>query len=155
ILPAFLLVVSACLALAVVVLAQYEYRAFADSFFFSTLMQANHYFLIKQDYFENIAYAKPLLHMWSLSVEEQFYVVAPLVLIGRAAWARRLPSTAAARMRIAVTAGLLVGSFALCVALTVERHNIAFYVMPARGWEFLLGGIVPACVTAVRGWPGT
>src|SRR5262249_50767862 len=51
ILPAFLLVVSACLVLGVIVLVQYEYRAFADSFFFSTIMQANHYFLVKQDYF--------------------------------------------------------------------------------------------------------
>src|SRR5262245_25723406 len=81
ILPAFLLVASVCLALAVPVLVQYEYRAFADSFFFSTLMQANHYFLSKQNYFENIAYAQPLLHTWSLSVEEQFYFVAPLALI--------------------------------------------------------------------------
>jgi peptidoglycan/LPS O-acetylase OafA/YrhL len=155
ILPAFLLVVSACLVLAIVVLVQYEYRAFADSFFFSTIMQANHYFLVKQDYFENIAYAKPLLHMWSLSVEEQFYIVAPLALVGMAAWASKTTSSAAAaRMRIAVTAGLLVASFVLCVALTVDRHNIAFYIMPARGWEFLLGGIVPWCVATVRGWPG-
>ena len=154
ILPAFLLVVSACLALGGVVLVQYEYRAFADSFFFSTLMQANHYFLVKQNYFENIAYAKPLLHMWSLSVEEQFYLVAPLALIGMAAWTRGRPSAAAARIWIAVTAGLLVVSFALCVALTTERHNIAFYIMPARGWEFLLGGIVPWCVSTVRRWPG-
>jgi len=154
ILPAFLLVVSACLVLGVIVLVQYEYRAFADSFFFSTIMQANHYFLVKQDYFENIAYAKPLLHMWSLSVEEQFYLVAPLALIGLVAWASRRPSAVAARTWIVVTAGLLVVSFALCVALTVERHNIAFYVMPARGWEFLLGGLAPACVATVRGWPG-
>lgn len=154
ILPAFLLVVSCCLLLAVVVLVQYEYRAFADSFFFSTIMQANHYFLIKQDYFENIAYAKPLLHMWSLSVEEQFYFVAPLALIGMTAWANRHSSGAAARMWIAVTAGLFVVSFVLCVALTRDRHNIAFYIMPARGWEFLLGGVAPLCVATVRGWPG-
>ena len=154
ILPAFLLVVSACLVLAAVVLVQYEYRAFADSFFFATLMQANHYFLIKQDYFESIAYTKPLLHMWSLSVEEQFYFVAPLALVGMAAWTRRRSPAAAARIRIAVTAALLVVSFALCVALTLDRHNIAFYVMPARGWEFLLGGIVPACVAPLRKWPG-
>ena len=50
ILPAFLLVVSVCLLLAVVVLVQFEYREFAASFVFSTLMQANHYFLAKQDY---------------------------------------------------------------------------------------------------------
>jgi peptidoglycan/LPS O-acetylase OafA/YrhL len=154
ILPAFLLVVSACLVLAAVVLVQYEYRDFANSFFFSTIMQANHYFLLKQNYFENIAYAKPLLHTWSLSVEEQFYIVAPLALVGMAAWTRRRSSAAAARMWIAVTAGLLVASFVLCVALTRDRHNIAFYIMPARGWEFLLGGIVPWCVAIARGWSG-
>lgn len=154
ILPAFLLVVSACLVLAVVVLVQYEYRDFANSFFFATIMQANHYFLAKQNYFENIAYAKPLLHMWSLSVEEQFYIVAPLALIGLAAWTSRHSSAVATRMWIAITAGLLVVSFVLCVALTRDRHNIAFYIMPARGWELLLGGIVPVCVATVRGWPG-
>src|SRR5262249_62017787 len=102
----------------------------------------------------NIAYAKPLLHMGSLSVEEQFSLVAPLALVGLVAWTSRRPSAVAARTWIVVTAGLLVVSFALCVALTVERHNIAFYVMPARGWEFLLGGIGPAGVATVRGWPG-
>jgi len=150
ILPAFLLVVSVCLLLAVVVLVQFEYRAFADSFFFSAIMQANHYFLIKQDYFETIAYAKPLLHTWSLSVEEQFYFVAPLALIGMAAWVRGLSALAAVRLWIAVTTGMLIVSFVPCVALTTDRHNLAFYIMPARSGSALTPRLVQLAFTASR-----
>jgi peptidoglycan/LPS O-acetylase OafA/YrhL len=153
ILPAFLLVVSVCLLLAVIVLVQFEYREFAASFFFSTIMQANHYFLSKQNYFETVAYVKPLLHTWSLSVEEQFYLVAPLALVGMVAWTNKLSAPVALRIWIAFTAGLFAVSFVLCVALTRDRHNIAFYLMIPRGWEFLLGGIVPLCIGTVRGWP--
>ncbi|HUI95361.1 MAG TPA: acyltransferase family protein [Xanthobacteraceae bacterium] len=151
ILPAFLLVAVVCLLLGVVVLVQFEYRQFADSFLFSTIMQANHYFLAKQDYFDTAAYAKPLLHTWTLSVEEQFYAVTPLILVGLTALTKAAPSSQ--RVWTGATAGLLVVSFAMCVALTRERHNVAFYVMPARGWEFMLGGLVPLLVVPARRLP--
>jgi peptidoglycan/LPS O-acetylase OafA/YrhL len=150
ILPAFLLVAIVCVLLATAVLVQFEYREFAASFFFSTIMQANHYFLAKQDYFDTVAYVKPLLHMWTLSVEEQFYVVTPLILIGLAARTRGYSGDSSRRFRIIVAVALFLTSFAMCVALTRDRHNIAFYLMPARGWEFMLGGIAPALVVAAR-----
>jgi len=154
ILPPFLLVASVCVLLAVAVLVHPEFREFGASFFFATIMQANHYFLAKQDYFNTAAYVKPLLHVWSLSLEEQFYIGAPLVLIGLTAVSSRLSTASARRVWIAFTAGLFLLSFALCIALTRPRHNIAFYVALPRAWEFLLGGIVPACVATVRRWPG-
>ena len=151
ILPSFLLVVSVCVPLAAAVLVHPEFREFGASFFFAAIMQANHYFLAKQDYFNTVAYVKPLLHVWSLSLEEQFYIVAPLVLVGLTAVAGRISAFSARRMWIAFTAGLFLLSFVLCVALTRGRHNIAFYVALPRAWEFLLGGIVPLCVATVRG----
>ena len=152
ILPPFLLVAAVCVPLAVAVLVNPEYREFGASFFFATIMQANHYFLAKQDYFDTAAYVKPLLHVWSLSLEEQFYIAAPLVLIGLTAAASRLSVSSARRMWLAFTAGLFLLSFVLCIALTRPRHNIAFYVSLPRVWEFLLGGIVPLCVARARGW---
>ncbi len=82
ILPAFLLVITTCLVLVTTVFVQFDYKEFAQSVFRSALMFANHHFLSHQGYFDTVAITKPLLHTWSLSVEEQFYLVAPLTLVG-------------------------------------------------------------------------
>ncbi len=81
-------------------------------------------------YFDNAADTKPLLHLWSLGVEEQFYLVWPALLwIG---WRAR------SRLAGAIAAlGLL--SFALCVWLAAHDAVAAFYAPVTRLWELLLG----------------
>ncbi len=49
-----------------------------------------------------------------------------------------------------MTAGLALASFAACIVFTRRDHNVAFYIMPTRGWEFILGGIVPVLVPLFR-----
>jgi peptidoglycan/LPS O-acetylase OafA/YrhL len=152
ILPAFLLVMATCLVLVTTVFVQPEYKDFADSFFFSSIMFANHHYLAQQGYFDTAAFTKPLLHTWSLGVEEQFYLVAPLTLLGLTAIAHRMtPANATSAWRTA-TLLLAVGSFIACVAFTYSswRANISFYLMPMRGWEFILGGIAPCLVPVLR-----
>ncbi len=104
-------------------------------------------------YFEAAAEANPLLHTWSLSVEEQFYLVAPgLLALGWAVGRKlRIPP------RALLAAGLLaggVGSFVLSYALTFGRLDpsgkgatYAFYLAPARAWEFVAGALLAVLPT--------
>src|SRR5581483_1906256 len=103
ILPAFLLVMVACLVLTSTVFWQFNYDDFSDSFFQSALMFSNHYFLSQQGYFEPSAFTRPLLHLWSLSVEEQFYLVAPLAIVTLYVMTRSPASRAAQRTRNVIT----------------------------------------------------
>ncbi|MCI4569078.1 acyltransferase family protein [Lysobacter sp. CFH 32150] len=81
-------------------------------------------------YFEGAAALKPLLHVWSLAVEEQYYLLLPaaMALLPRRYWS-------------AGNVLLLLGSFALCVALAFTNPDAAFYLLPARGWELALGSV--------------
>lgn len=81
-------------------------------------------------YFDEQATLKPLLHTWSLAVEEQYYFVLPLLL----AWVAR-------RWRVAVLGALCVGSWLVCQALITRDPSGAFYLLPARAWELLLGSL--------------
>lgn len=151
ILPAFLLVIVTCLALSTTIFMQAEPKDFAESFFLSAIMFANHHFLSHTGYFDMAAVTKPLLHMWSLAVEEQFYLLAPLTLLAMTAMTGKMKPESGRRTWIAVTFGLGIVSFAACVLFTYPsiRPNVSFYIMPTRGWEFILGGAVPAFASAV------
>ncbi|NWG23264.1 MAG: acyltransferase [Pseudorhodoplanes sp.] len=155
ILPAFILVMLTTLVLVTTVFVQPEYKNFARSFFFSSIMLANHFFLAHQGYFDVEAFSKPLLHMWSLAVEEQFYILAPLTLLGLSAAIATLGLRRRTVVWTAAVAGLGILSFAACVAFTFppERANISFYAMPMRGWEFILGGAVPLLARWLKARP--
>ncbi len=90
--------------------------------------------LAEGDYFAAIAQPKPFLHFWSLSVEEQFYLVWPALLFLAAGGRRR---------RVGVVMGLvLAGSFAANLVVTDSSSAWAFYSLPTRAWQFALGGLV-------------
>jgi peptidoglycan/LPS O-acetylase OafA/YrhL len=79
-------------------------------------------------YFDVTAAVKPLLHLWSLGIEEQFYVIWPLLLWAAYRWRLHLG---------AMIAGLFAGSFILMLQWPQTQ---AFYLLPSRFWELLLGG---------------
>lgn len=88
-------------------------------------------------YFEGAAALKPLLHVWSLAVEEQYYLLLPaaMLLVPRRHWF--------------VANGLVfAASLALCIFLTFTRPDAAFYLLPARAWELALGSF--AALVVVR-----
>ena len=153
ILPTFLLMMVVCLALGTTIFVLSEYKIFAESYFFAAIMQANHQFLSHQGYFEMAAFTQPLLHTWSLAVEEQFYLVAPLTLFGLVSWTRTLTPGAARKTWIIVTVGLTLITFGACMAFTVGVRNFSFYLMPTRGWEFILGGAAPVFALIARRLP--
>jgi peptidoglycan/LPS O-acetylase OafA/YrhL len=133
ILPPYLLVIIASMIAAQYVLVtEKEFTEFGDQALYSALMVVNHYFLEQQGYWDTGAELKPLLHLWSLAVEEQFYVVAPILLF--LGWRFR-------RYALPLVAILFIASLAGSVMYTnVDDKNYAFYLMPLRAWEFIAGG---------------
>ncbi len=83
-------------------------------------------------YWGDVASTIPLLHTWSLAVEEQFYIFFPWTLW----WLARRPRPAVAM------AVLAAGSFALSLYSTWTHPLLAFYMLPPRAWELLLGALL-------------
>ena len=91
------------------------------------------------DYLQAEFDPSPLLHYWSLGVEEQFYLFWPALLLITASLAGRTRRTGAIA---AVVVGVGVISVALSLALTQENAPFGFFLLPARAWELALGGLV-------------
>ncbi len=140
-LPAALLVILATLAFGVIVLSPEEQALYSKGAMYASAYMIN-LWLIRWsfDYFNDAA-SNPFIHYWSLSVEEQFYLAWPALLM-LAAWLR--PDKRTITIAIAIT-GLV--SFAACAWLTSVSQPWAFYFSPLRAWEFAAGGLaatVPA-----------
>jgi peptidoglycan/LPS O-acetylase OafA/YrhL len=146
ILPPYLLVIVASALVAPFVLVlPVEYTQFAQEVGTSSVFLINHLFLVQQGYFDLNSDLKVLLHLWSLAVEEQFYIVAPLLL-----WVLwKLP----AKISGAIVAAIFAVSLLGCIAYTTGGQNLAFYVMPFRAWEFVAGGAIGLFVVAAKRLP--
>ncbi len=149
ILPSYLLVVAACLLVAPLILVTpAEFEELGREAQYSALMVVNYYFLASTGYFDVSGELKPLLHLWSLSVEEQFYLVAPLLLIALY-WLQQRARGAATHVWTAAIGAAVAISFLACVIESAEGSR-AFFLMPYRAWEFALGGMIPLVVPALR-----
>ncbi|MBX3523101.1 MAG: acyltransferase [Xanthobacteraceae bacterium] len=142
-LPPLFLTIFAAAAVAPLLLASpYEWEWLAQSAVTASLFVSNFYFLGKQGYFDIDAFEKPLLHTWSLSVEEQFYLAVPLILFACFHFAARSKTNV---YRVLAAAALLVFAVSLigCIIQTTPgRRNYAFYMMHWRAWEFAAGGVI-------------
>lgn len=142
ILPALIVVMVCALAAGWLILLPIEYESLAREATASALFVPNFLFWSEAGYFDRDAISKPLLHLWSLGIEEQFYLLWPMVLV------------ATARNRI-LSIGFLIlltaGSFALCVHLTDTDQVFAFYLPPTRVWELSLGALL-ASVGPLVAW---
>jgi peptidoglycan/LPS O-acetylase OafA/YrhL len=98
---------------------------------------SNFFFWLQAGYFDHAAAEKPLLHTWSLAVEEQFYLALPLLLWGLLRFAR-------GRIALPVALGALaLASFVSSIWLMRRGQSTsAFFMSPPRAWEFLIGGLV-------------
>lgn len=133
-LPAMLAMVAAVTVIVFLFAPQVSRRLQLVSAFWAVLWNANHYFAFAGfDYFGWGAGESLFLHTWSLGVEEQFYLVWPVLLA--ALWRGRARRT--------VPLGLLAAaSFAACLLLLTRDANLAYYLMPTRLWQLAAGGLV-------------
>lgn len=125
------------------ILLPHDFRELGKSLIASTLFVANIHFWRGSGYFDSVAEEKPLLHMWSLSLEEQFYVVLPLLLL---LCARR------PRLALWLLGGCGVVSLGLALAFTRQNQTAAFFLFPFRAWE-LLAGVLLAILVSRRPGP--
>jgi peptidoglycan/LPS O-acetylase OafA/YrhL len=135
IMPALLLLLFVTTVVSVAVLLPTDLIGYGKSLFATLVFAANIYFWRDTDYFSPAAEQKPLLHIWSLGVEEQFYILFPLILVLVARWWPRRALHA-----IAV---LTLGSLATNVlALFVGGGLPAFFLLPTRAWELGAGAML-------------
>jgi peptidoglycan/LPS O-acetylase OafA/YrhL len=131
ILPAlFVLVLATSIAAAFLLLPR-EYETFSRSALAAIFFSANIFFRGNGGYFEESAVEQPLLHTWSLGVEEQFYILFPLILMGLQRWLR-------SRWLIWL-APVFLGSFAGSVWASYNDPDGAFYLTLFRAWELMMG----------------
>ncbi|MBB4225400.1 acyltransferase family protein [Variovorax guangxiensis] len=131
--PALVLVLLATLAFGWYVLLPGEFSQLGKQTTGGAAFFANLVFLGEAGYFDASAETKPLLHLWSLGIEEQFYIFWPLML--GLAWRRRWPM-------LRVVLAVAVISFLVNV-LTVQAHRAAAFYSPlSRAWELMAGGLL-------------
>lgn len=132
--PALFVMLSATLVAGCFLLLPDDVRSLAASAAAAAGFVSNVYFESHAGYFGGAAETIPLLHTWSLGVEEQFYLFYPLLLMA----ARRYFPTRL-RLALALVAAL---SFVLSLYWALKAPNMAFYLLPSRAWELALGGLV-------------
>jgi peptidoglycan/LPS O-acetylase OafA/YrhL len=148
ILPALLATVVASSAAAGLLFYPRELVAFATSAIAAVLFCANLHFQATDNYFAPAADSVPLLHLWSLGIEEQFYIIFPLLVAVTAKLRRRyLSAYSSAYLAAALMVPLLV-SLAVSQAWVTVDPGAAFYRPESRAFELLIG-----CVLALPGVP--
>ena len=133
ILPALIVVLACSLAAGWFILLPPDYEALSKQAVASALFVPNFLFWSEAGYFDHNAISKPLLHLWSLGIEEQFYLLWPMILVG-----------AARKRTLSISFLILITlcSFALCVYLTPRNSASAFYLPQSRAWELSLGALI-------------
>lgn len=133
IIPALFVLCLVLLALGWFLIAPDDYDRLAREADRALLFISNIYYYKKSGYFDTDAAERLLLHTWSLSVEWQFYLLYPLLLM--------LFVKISPRLVFPGIVALMFVSFAWSVSMSYDNPTYAFYLLPSRTWEMLIGGI--------------
>eukprot|EP01037_Dinobryon_pediforme_P011235 gene11235-11320_t len=132
--PALFVLLAVCTLIAGVIMLPNELVRYARSLLAATVFGSNLLFFDETGYFEPAARLKPLLHTWSLAIEEQFYILWPLII---APLARHR-----ARWVLPLTGAVIALSLAVSIWLVGADPSAAYYLLPSRAWELGLGALV-------------
>ncbi len=147
IVPALLVVCLALLVFGYFFLAPLDYKILSKHALAAIGFYSNFRFRSEAGYFDAVSHEKWLLHTWSLSVEWQFYLLLPVIAL--VLWRLR-PE------RLTLIIAFVVGALAsltVSVIQTPSAASTAFFLLPARAWEMLAGGLV-FLLARVSGTPG-
>ena len=134
ILPALFIMMLTCLPFAWIFLLPNDMKEFSQSMVSVIMFLSNLLFWIKSGYFDTSTELKPLIHTWSLSIEEQFYILFPIVCL--------------AIFKFSKNNFFLIFSLIAIIGLFTAQHiitnypSMAFYGLPTRGWEIICGVLV-------------
>ena len=133
--PAYFLVIFSCFILSHFLLAPMELVSFYKSVLASLVFAAN-FFMWKEvgGYFSSNAEYIPLLHLWSLGVEEQFYIIWPTILMLLLAWFKRWTS-------LLIALAVILGC-AFAHILSIKAPAMSYFLLPARAFELLIGALL-------------
>lgn len=132
--PALFTVILACSVFEILFGVPQEIYDFGVSAISAVFYFSNHYFLSKDSYFDEELETNPLLHTWSLSVEEQFYILFPALLV--------LLFRRGKGKESAIIGTLLVGSLLFSEIMLHLNSPVSFYVVLSRFWQFLFGALL-------------
>ncbi|KQI71228.1 hypothetical protein AN191_13070 [Loktanella sp. 5RATIMAR09] len=139
ILPALLVVVIFALCAGLLIYLPDDLKSLGEATVASSLFLSNFYFMNEVQYFADPLENYSLLHLWSLAVEEQFYIVTPIVMIlvyrFRANWV------------VSTLVLLTIASFTAALYLVVTNPSGAFYMLTSRFWEMGIGAVLGICAT--------
>jgi peptidoglycan/LPS O-acetylase OafA/YrhL len=141
--PALLVVLIAALTVGWIVLLSDEYKQFGKHLAGGAGFVSNLVLWKESGYFDNAAETKPLLHLWSLGIEEQFYIIWPFLLW--AAWKSKLNL-------LAITVTIAVVSFAVNMNKAYSDSVADFYSPQTRFWELLIGAALAYAALYRKAW---
>ncbi|MFS0898328.1 acyltransferase family protein, partial [Mycolicibacterium litorale] len=166
-LPAAALVLVATAVGAVLLLPPLQARGVLGDAIANALYVGNYRFAIGGTDYLAATDPSPLQHYWSLGVEEQFYLLWPVLIVGTGWLVGRRFGESAARSALpyaAVLIAVAAGSYAVSIAWTHDWPSWAFFSLPTRAWELAVGGLialslpwwrrVPPVAAAAVGWTG-
>ena len=135
ILPALFFLLLCCIPFSWFILLPSSYIDLSKSILYSLGFSSNFYF-----YFTGLEYGaidgllKPLLHTWSLAVEEQYYILFPILFVSGFFFLRK-------RLNILILIFLLI-SLVFAEFFSAKNSNLNFYILPSRAWELLIGSLL-------------
>ena len=131
--PALIITILICFLFGILLLDEVEYRALGLSISAGAFFWQNFLLISQIGYFDWESYFKPLLHLWSLSIEEQFYIFIPIVLF--------ISHKLKIGFRLPIIA-LLLFSLIFCIVYSYQDQAFTFYLTPLRIWEILIGALI-------------
>lgn len=144
ILPALFVVILVTIVVGWMLMLPRDFRYFLGGAFTAVLSLSNIWFAARIDYFTPEAAQDPLVHTWTLGVEEQFYLFVPLIIVIGLRFFRPQLFT--------VLFSLSVASFVLALYLNKTAPQLSYYLLPTRAWELFAGVLVAMKQRDLRDW---